>query len=157
MDLDSPSPTPETSDLMEIPQSSTMLNLPLEVFQTITYHMDVATFYASLLTCKHFLHAAESRRNLLHHLYRIPGLKLGLEDQPTPSLLMQFRKRAAESACAAGVLADVTVYEQTGRRSLSCAAFSPANRSKKNSQPFIATGECLLVSCHSYCVHYSSP
>ena len=122
---------------MKIVQDSPLLSLPIEVFQIMTRHMDAGTFYASLLTCKYFLKAAECRRNLIHHLYSLPGLRLGLDDVPTSDLLLQFRKRAAESACA-GVLAHITKYQQASRISLSNAAFSPANSSHPESQAHVA-------------------
>lgn len=87
-----------------------LLDLPLEIFQLITWHMDTSTFYTSLLTCKRFLHAAECRQNILRHLLRLPGLRLGLPDVSNPQLLSIFRKRAAMSLCGAGILADVKRY-----------------------------------------------
>ena len=87
-----------------------LLDLPLEILQLITWHMDTSTFYTSLLTCKKFLHAAECRQSILRHLLRLPGLRLGLHDISTPQLLSIFRKRAAMSLCGAGVLADIKRY-----------------------------------------------
>ncbi len=87
-----------------------LLGLPLELLQLIAWHMDPPTFYTSLLTCKKIMHAAECRRNVLRHLQRLPGIRLGLKDVPTPQLLSMFRKRAARSLCGAGVLADVKTY-----------------------------------------------
>ena len=123
----------------DIVQDSVLLKLPLEVLQTITWYMDVGTFFASLFTCKQFLKAAKCRPNVIRHLYSLPGLRLGLEDTSTPDLFLRFRKRAAESGCAAGVLADITRYRQTSRISLSNAAFSPANPSQLGSQAHLAT------------------
>lgn len=91
-------------------EPSRLLDLPLEILQLITWHMDTSTFYTSLLTCKKFLHAAECRQNILRHLLRLPGLRLGLHDVSTPQLLSIFRKRAAMSLCGAGVLANVKRY-----------------------------------------------
>jgi len=119
-------------------QDSPLLGLPLEVFHLITWYMDAGTFFASLLTCKQFLKAAEYRPNLLRHLYNIPGLRRGLEDLPTSDLLLKFRKRAAESGCAAGVLADFTTFLQTSRTSLSNVAFSPANPSQSGGHAQLA-------------------
>ncbi|CAF9933789.1 hypothetical protein IMSHALPRED_009479 [Imshaugia aleurites] len=49
-------------------------------------------------------------------------------DLPTPDLLIHFRKRAAQSACAAGALANVTKYaHQTG---MSSAVFIPSDPSQ---------------------------
>lgn len=123
----------------KIVQDSILLGLPLEVFQTIIWYMDAGTFFASLLTCKQFLKAAQCKPNLLRHLYNIPGLRLGLEDLSTSELQLQFRKRAAESGCAAGVLADVTRFSQTSQISLSNATFSPASPSQPGSHAHLAT------------------
>ena len=128
-----------SSTAMEIDQDSSLLNLPLEVLQNVMYHMDAATFFISLLVCKDFLKAAGCRGNLLRHIYNIPGPRLGLEDYSTSDLLLQFRKRAAESGCAAGILADVTRYEQTSKTSLSSGAFSPGNLPESDRQAYIAT------------------
>lgn len=138
---DASSTEDEGSDTaMEVVQESALLSLPLEVFQTITRHMDARTFHISLLTCKHFLKAANCRPNILRHLHSLPGLRLGLDDLSDPDLLLRFRKRAAESGCAAGILADITKYQQTSRTSLSNAVFSPANTSHPGSQsPYVAT------------------
>ncbi len=90
--------------------SLVLLHLPAEILQTIAWHMDPATFFVSLLTCKTMYNAASYRLNTLRQLHSIPGLRLGLEDLTTSELLLQFRKRAAASLCGAGVLANVTRY-----------------------------------------------
>lgn len=120
-------------------RESRLLGLPLEILQTITWYMDAGTFFASLLTCKQLFKAAKSKPNLLRHLYNFPGLRLGLEDISTSDLLLQFRKRAAENGCAAGVLADITTFSRISRRSLSNAAFSPADLSQPGSPVHLAT------------------
>lgn len=120
---------PETR--LEIEQNSALLRLPNELLQIITKHMDAGTFFASLLTSKRFLEVALSRSLLFHHLNRIPGLTLGLTDLPTPDLLLFFRKRAAQSACAAGVLANVTRYApQPGTTGMSNAVLIPSDPSE---------------------------
>lgn len=106
-------------------QQSRLLTLPTEIFQGITWHMDVGTFFASLLTCRQVMKAAHSKRLLLRHINNIPGLRLGLEDLSTEGLLHQFSMRAAECGCGAGVLADVTNYAPTSKRPVSSAVFSP--------------------------------
>ena len=118
---------PETRS--EAKQASGFLRLPTELLHIITKHMDVGTFFASLQTSKRFLEVALLSRPLLfHHLNRIPGLTLGLKDLPTPDLLSLFRKRAAQSACAAGALANVTKYaHQPG---MSSAVFIPSDPSQ---------------------------
>lgn len=60
-----------------------LLALPIEVFQLIQRHMDVATFFVSLLTCKYFLESATSRPLLLKQLHSIPGLRLGFGELST--------------------------------------------------------------------------
>lgn len=57
--------------------------------------------------------AAKARRIILHHLQNLPGLRLGLEHISTSQLWKLFRRRAAESLCGAGVLADIKSYALT--------------------------------------------
>ena len=122
----SPFSWPETR--LEVTQESALLRLPNELLQIIAKHMDAGTFFASLLTSKRFLEVALSRSLLFHHLNRIPGLSLGLRDLPASALLFLFRKRAAQSGCAAGVLANVTMYaHQPG---MSNATFIPSDPSQ---------------------------
>ena len=101
-----------------------LLRLPLEILQLIQLHMNVATFFISLLVSKRFLVAAESRPVILHHLQRIPGLGLGLDDLNNEKLLSVFRRRAAESGQAAGVLARTAVYEIRAGCFMSRSAFT---------------------------------
>ena len=122
-------------------QSSRLLNLPHEVFHLITYHMDAATFFTSLLTCKYFLaSASESRRNLLRHLNRLPGLKLGFDQLTNVRLLEEFKKRAAESALGAEVLAEKFIWKKERGRTLSTAVFTN-NISLATDPPYLATGK----------------
>ena len=111
----------ESEATTKVQQDSTLLNLPIEVFQAIIWHMDVGTFFASLLTCKHFYAAAQSRRHLFHHINSMPGLRLGLEDLTNSDLLLRFRQRASESGCAAGVLSDITKFSSASQTPLSHA------------------------------------
>lgn len=90
-----------------------LLDLPFETLQLIAWHLDVATFYTWLLTCKRFMHVAKARRIILHHLQNLPGLRKGLERMPTLQLWDLFRRRAAESLCGAGVFADIKSYVST--------------------------------------------
>lgn len=136
-----PDSKPESDTQTEIQQTSTLLKLPIEVFQTITWHMDIGTFFISLLTCKFFLAAAQSRPNLHRHIGSLPGLKLGFDSITTPDLLLQLRKRAAESGCAAGVLSNLTLYGPASRIPLSNAVFSPAVPGQRGSVPQLATVE----------------
>lgn len=106
-------------------QQSRLLSLPTEIFQFISWYMDVGTFFASFLTCRQFMIAARSKPLLLRHIHNIPGLRPGLEDLSTADLLDQFSKRAAESSYGAGVLADVTRYAPRSKTPLSNAVFSP--------------------------------
>ncbi|KAG8530078.1 uncharacterized protein KY384_005560 [Bacidia gigantensis] len=89
----------------------TILQLPTEVFQIIQRHMDIGTFFISLLTCKSFLNAAFSKPLLSYHLRQLPGLGLGLEHLDEKDLLHIVRTRAGQSGHAAGVLANVTSYD----------------------------------------------
>ena len=118
-------------------QNSPLLRLPNELLQIITKHMDAGTFFASLLTSKRFSEVALSKSLLLHNLNRIPGLNLGLSDLPTPDLLRLFRKRAAQSGCAAGALANVTKYaHQPGMRN---AVFIPSDPSQNSNLAQLVT------------------
>lgn len=123
---------PQAETRVQVYQESALLKLPTEVFQTITWHMDVGTYFSSLLTCKQFYEAAKSRHSIFRQLNRIPGLKLGLSDLSTPDLLLQLRRRASESGCAALVLANVTIYAQQPGKVLSNAVLSLAEPSEPN-------------------------
>lgn len=113
-------------------RESYLLELPLEILQLIFWHLDVATVYTSLLTCKKFVQAATSRRVILRHLQNLPGLRLGFEHMSTSQLWNLFRKRAAESLCGAGVLADIKSYAST-----QCGgSSSPSDRSTLEPQKF---------------------
>ena len=102
-----------------------LLDLPAEILQTIAWHMDPGTFFVSLLTCRAIYDAAKCRRNVLRHLHRIPGLRLGLEDLTTADLLLRFRKRAAAGLYGGGILADITRYAPVDNwNSISNAVFS---------------------------------
>ena len=88
-----------------------LLQLPIEIFQLIQLHMDVSTFFISLLTCKHFHKAATSTALLVSHLETLPGIRLGFEDFNVKDLRSLFQRRAADSGQAAGVLADVCRFD----------------------------------------------
>ena len=113
---------------VEPKQNSAFLRLPNELLQIITKHMDTGTFFASLLTSKRFLEVALSRPLLFHHLNRLPGLTLGLSDLSTPNLLLFFRKRAAQSGCAAEALTNVTKYDH--QPGMGSAVFIPSDPSQ---------------------------
>ena len=102
-----------------------LLSLPLEILQLIQYHMDVGTFFISLLTCKRFLVAAASRPLVLQHLRNMPGLDLGLDALDHDQLLIEFRKRAAESGRAAGVLAHTLSFGASPGCLMSKSTFTP--------------------------------
>lgn len=105
-----------------------LLSLPIEILQTITWHLDASAFFTSLLTCKRFIDAALCRRNLLRHILSLPGIRLGLEDLGTSDLLLTFRERAAKNLCGAGVLANVTRYDPIPSSiTFSKAVFSPGS------------------------------
>lgn len=94
-------------------ERSRLLSLPTELLQYILLGMDTATYFTSLLSCKTVFEAAQSRRVVLHHLNRLPGLRLGLETLDSLNLFESLRKRCAKSMVAAGVLADITRYAPT--------------------------------------------
>ena len=75
-----------------------LLSLPVEVFQLIQRHMDVATFFVSLLTCKHFLECATSRPLILKHLHSLPGLSLGFSELSTEVSRCETLRLASYSA-----------------------------------------------------------
>lgn len=103
-----------------------LLDLPNEILQLIAWHMDAPTFYISLLTCKKIKDMADCRRNILRHIESLPGTRLGLDPLSTTELLLFFRKKAAESLCGAGVLANVHKYGTTANLTKSSkAVFSP--------------------------------
>lgn len=87
-----------------------LLDLPFEILQLIAWHLDVATFYIWLPTCKKLMHASKDRRIIVHQLRDLPGLLLDCTTMSTLQLWDLFRKRAAESLCGAGVLADIKSY-----------------------------------------------
>jgi hypothetical protein len=91
-------------------ERSFLLSLPAEVLQHILLHMDYATYFTCLLSCKTIFEAAKSRRIVLHHLGRMLGLRLGFKNLESVNLFESFRRRAAKSIVAAGVLADITRY-----------------------------------------------
>ena len=100
----------ENIDAILAIERSLFLSLPAEVLQHILFNMDPATYFTCLLSCKTVFEAAKSRRVVLHHLNRLLGLRLGLEHLDSLNLFESFRKRAAKSMVAAGVLADITRY-----------------------------------------------
>lgn len=109
-------------------QTIHLLALPLEILQTITWHLDAPAFFTSLLTCKRFMDAALCRRNIFRHILSLPGIRLGLEDLETSELLLAFRQRAANNFCGAEVLAGVTRYDPVPSTiSFSKAVFSPGS------------------------------
>jgi len=100
----------ENIDAIFAIERSFLPSLPTEVLQHILFHMDHATYFTCLLSCKTVFEAAKSRRIVLHHLDRMLGLRLGFENLDSLNLFESFRRRAAKSMVAAGVLADITRY-----------------------------------------------
>ena len=96
---------PEMMDIDNVlaKERSMLLGLPAEILQHVLYHMDTGAFFIILLSCKIIFGAAHSKSVLLHHLSRMPGLRLGLQDQGSLELLGIFRKRAARGFYGAGV------------------------------------------------------
>ena len=102
--------TMKSRDAVSAIERSFLLGLPAEVLQNILFHMDHATYFTCLLSCKTVFQAAKPRRIVLHHLHRMLGLRLGFENFDSLTLFESYRKRAAKSMVAAGVLADITRY-----------------------------------------------
>ena len=130
--METDNPVGETSqedkgaDELPAEEESPLLSLPSEILQYILVNMDSATYFISLLSCRTVYEAAQSRRVVLHHLNRLPGLRLGLENLDSLNLFESFRKRAAESLSGAGVLADITTYESSDDLvNISRTIFSP--------------------------------
>lgn len=111
METDDPE-LPPADELFErgMKEMSPLLRLPAEVLQNVLFYMDSATFFTCLLSCRTVYQAAQSRRVVKHHLNRLPGLRLGLENLDNLNLFESFRRRAAKSLCGAGVLANITRY-----------------------------------------------
>ncbi len=102
-----------------------LLGLSLEVFQHILRQMDPATFFASILTCKSFMVAAGSSKDLIsHQIRKLPGIVPEAHHLSMDRLFLLFRQRAAQSGCAARVLADVERYVPAPGTSLTTSAFS---------------------------------
>ena len=132
MDIDvEETPVSENGD-MDIPDvemeddqpTPPMLRLPNELLQIVQRHMTIASFYISLLTCKRFLHTAQSREVVVKHLREIPGLDLGLNALSTRELLVEFRKRAKESGHVAGIMAQKMTYTVKPGSMISKAVFT---------------------------------
>lgn len=78
------------------PSSGPLKSLPPEILQAIFLRVTTPSFLQLCQTCWTFFNiASSSRRVLLHHLLRMPGIKLGLEDVPTNQLFLLLRRRAA--------------------------------------------------------------
>ena len=119
---------PQMQDIDEIlaRERSPLLSLPAEVLQYVLFHTDAATYFTSLLSCRTVFEAAQPRRVVLRHLNRLPGLRLGLENLDSFRLFQLFRRRAAKSLCAAGVLANITRYAPSDDlTNISRTVFSP--------------------------------
>ena len=91
-----------------------LLELPSEILHLTMCHMDPATFYVSLLTCKAIFALGRSRLTLLHHLRGMPGESLGLEELSLDELFLCFRTRAAQHLCASNILANLCEYNTPG-------------------------------------------
>lgn len=127
-----------------------LLTLPIEILQTITWHLDASAFFTSILTCKRFMDAALCRRNIFHHIHSLPGIRLGLEDLETSELLLAFRQRAAKYLCGAGVLANVTRYDPVPSTiSFSKAVFSPGSPAQLATAQDFATVHVYELTSHN--------
>jgi hypothetical protein len=87
-----------------------LIQLPPEVIQNILWHMDPGTLLVSLFVCKRLYNIANSKHVLLHQLYSMPGLTIGLEDLSTSDTLAQYKLRAVRNLCGSDVLAQLTRY-----------------------------------------------
>ncbi|KAL9124122.1 MAG: hypothetical protein Q9217_006518 [Psora testacea] len=116
---------------------SPLLRLPLEILHIIQRQMDQATFFISLLTCRRFLTAAAFRPLVLHHLRRMPGLGLGLDNLEVDQLLSEFRKRAAASGHAARVLANLQEFEAASGSLMSKSVCTPHDPTPRRSEQTI--------------------
>ena len=84
-------------------ERSRLLGLPTELLQHVLLHTETGAFFTVLFTCKIVFYAAHAKHVLLHHINRMPGLRLGLKDLDTWSLFDLFRKRAAKGLYGADV------------------------------------------------------
>ena len=120
---------PQMDDIDAVLQRerSPLLSLPPELLQNILYHMDASTCFVSLLSCTTIFEATQSKRVLLRHLNRMPGLKLGLDSELAALTLFEsFRRRAAKQLTAAGILANVARYAPCDDiTKITKSAFSP--------------------------------
>ena len=99
--------------IMSIPKPSSVVlkSLPPEILQAIFLLVTTPSLLELCQTCWTFFNIASSSRVvLLHHLRRIPGIKLGLEDVPTKQLFLLLRRRAAWSLFGINFHADRLQY-----------------------------------------------
>ena len=100
------------------------LPLPLEILELIFWHMDESTFFISLWTCRQFVEAGSTRKNLLHQVHRLPGLRPGLGDLCNEDLRSECCRRASRSGCMAWILANIRRCDLPSGTMLSRSVFS---------------------------------
>ena len=119
-------------------QRPLLLSLPLEILQTILWHMNVGTFVLSALVCKTIKDASLTKSLMMKHLRQLPGLRLGLDDLALPDLYACLRKRAAQNFSSCAVSANVTEYSPPVHlRRMAISALSSPN-------------PALLATAHDY-------
>ena len=109
-------------------------HLPLEILQLILRHCTTPSFLQVVSTChKLWDLASKSREVVLHHLFQVPGIKLGLDDfsTSTEELFLGFRRRAALHLFGVNLHADRTDFRfrnsQINLSASSLARFSSPN------------------------------
>ena len=111
--------------------SKTKLSVPPEVLELIFWHMDEGTFFIALKACRQFSEIGSTRKNLLHQVGRLPGLRPGLEDLYGRKLRKECYERASTSGCMASVLADIRTCKLPSGTMLSSSGFSENTPTKK--------------------------
>jgi hypothetical protein len=86
-----------------------LLDLPPEILQQSLLFCTTPSFFHAIRTCKELFQVAESSRAvLLHHLDRVPGITLGLQDPTisTKALFLTLRRRGSAHLFGLSISAD---------------------------------------------------
>lgn len=86
-----------------------LLDLPPEILQQSLLYCTTPSFFHAIRTCKELFQVAESSRAvLLHHLDRVPGITLGLQDPTvsTRALFLTLRRRGSAHLFGSSISAD---------------------------------------------------
>jgi hypothetical protein len=105
-----PAPAPPSTRLRHARE---LLDMPLEVLQLCLTYATTPSFLQLIATCHRLWDlAANTRAVVLHHLARVPGIKLGIDDfvTATPDLFLTLRRRACRHLYGAHWYADRTDY-----------------------------------------------